>query len=419
MEELGAREREEEHRPVGHVRDQVLDQIEQRIIGPVRVLEHDHERIAIGQFLDESARRELQVDRVVSRVIETEAHQQREVSRRVRCLAIEGQRGHETRELAPRLGGRVVLEDARRARDDLGDGAVRRLLRVREATTPQHPCPAAFELPGRFTAEAGLPDAGWTDHGDQMRLVPRDDPFPGIADDLQLSPPTDERGSREPAGRLLHHSRTSQPGAHGLALALGSDRVDLVEGEDALHEPMGLLADDDTSGGRGRLQPGGGVHDVAGRKRLPGRRVERDDGFARAHRCPDPEAELGTDPVQLLDPLERVERGANGAFGVIVVGQGRSEHRHHRVADELLHDAAEPLDAVAELLVVSPVQIPDVFGVGAIRALRRADHVNEQHRDELPLIVGTATAQLRTARGAEPRVRRRLRSATGTAHAAS
>ena len=138
-----------------------------------------------------------------------------------------------------------------------------------------------------------------------------------------------------------------------------------------------------------------------------------------AHRRADLEAELGSDPVQLLDPFERVERGANGALGVIVVREGRAEHRHHRVADELLHHAAEPLDAVAELLVVPPVQIPDVFGVGAIRALRRADHVDEQHRDELPLIVRTAPAQLRTARGAEPRVRRRLRSAAGTAHAAS
>ena len=191
-------------------------------------------------------------------------------------------------------------------------GAVRRLLRVREAATPQHPRPAAFELRGRLSAESRLPDAGWSDHGDQMRLVPRDDPLPGIADDLQLPSPTDERGPREPSGGRLHHGRTSQPGAQGLALALRSDRVDLVVGEDALREPMGLLADDDTSGGRGRLQPGGGVHDVAGRERLPGRRVERDDGFARAHRGPNPEAELrdgsGSAPRSLRERRARRER---------------------------------------------------------------------------------------------------------------
>jgi putative nucleotidyltransferase with HDIG domain len=179
---------------------------------------------------------------------------------------------------------------------------------------------------------------------------------------------------------------------------------------------MGPLAYDDTSGGRGRLQPGGCVHDVARRERLPGRRVERDDGFSRGDGRADLEAELGTDPVQLLDPLQRIERGANGSFGVIVVGQGRSEHRHHRVADELLHDAAEPLDAVAELLVVPAVQIPDVFGVGAICALRGADHVDEQHGHELPLFVWPSVAQLGAARRTEPRTRRCLRSATGTAH---
>ena len=45
--------------------------------------------------------------------------------------------------------------------------------------------------------------------------------------------------------------------------------------------------------------------------------------------------------------LDEVERGANGALGVVLVGGGRAPQRHDRIADELLDDAAVPVDDLA------------------------------------------------------------------------
>ncbi len=74
--------------------------------------------------------------------------------------------------------------------------------------------------------------------------------------------------------------------------------------------------------------------------------------------------------VQLLDPLERAERRSDGALGIVIPRQRRAEHGHHGIADELLHDPAEPLDPVAELVEVETVQRANVFGIGAVGTSR-------------------------------------------------
>jgi hypothetical protein len=56
--------------------------------------------------------------------------------------------------------------------------------------------------------------------------------------------------------------------------------------------------------------------------------------------------------VELLDGVAGGERSANGALGVVLVSDRRSEDGHHGVADELLHRAAEALDLEAQARVV-------------------------------------------------------------------
>ena len=55
---------------------------------------------------------------------------------------------------------------------------------------------------------------------------------------------------------------------------------------------------------------------------------------------PDPNLELALFGERVSDG----ERGADGALGIVLVCDRRAEHRHDRVADELLDGAAEALE---------------------------------------------------------------------------
>ena len=57
VEELGAGEADDQHGSVTHPVGEVLDQVEQRRLGPVHVLEHEDERRLAGERLDELAYR--------------------------------------------------------------------------------------------------------------------------------------------------------------------------------------------------------------------------------------------------------------------------------------------------------------------------------------------------------------------------
>ena len=55
LQELGARGREYEQRNAARPLDQLVDELQQRIVGPVQILEHEHERPLLGQRLEEAA----------------------------------------------------------------------------------------------------------------------------------------------------------------------------------------------------------------------------------------------------------------------------------------------------------------------------------------------------------------------------
>ena len=61
------------------------------------------------------------------------------------------------------------------------------------------------------------------------------------------------------------------------------------------------------------------------------------------------------------------ERGAHGSLGVVLVGDGSAEQRHHRVADELLHGAAVTLELGAQARVIGREQLLDVLRVHRLR----------------------------------------------------
>ena len=95
-------------------------------------------------------------------------------------------------------------------------------------------------------------------------------------------------------------------------------------------------------------------------------------------------AEVGRADVRPQIPHEsrELERGANGAFGVVLVRDRRSPHGHDGVADELLDHAAVALDDPAALVEVAREELPDVLGVARLRERREPDQIDEEHRDE-------------------------------------
>ena len=102
------------------------------------------------------------------------------------------------------------------------------------------------------------------------------------------------------------------------------------------------------------------------------------------------------------------------------MGSGRPEQRHDRIADELLHGAAEALELGPQADVVRRKPRADVLRVHLLGLRGRADDVGEEDGDELPFLGRRLRSKRRAAREAEFRdVRVVLSAARANGHAAS
>ncbi len=139
------------------------------------------------------------------------------------------------------------------------------------------------------------------------------------------------------------------PYSQGLGLPLGLDRRRFGVLDRSNCRLERLRRDEDAVDRRGRLQASCGVHDVTGRQRLTGFRsgVESDQRFAGG----DPDAKLDAFRFGVVSDGER---SPYSALRVVLVGDGRSEERHHRVPDELLDRAAVALELLLQPRVVRP-----------------------------------------------------------------
>ena len=90
--------------------------------------------------------------------------------------------------------------------------------------------------------------------------------------------------------------------------------------------------------------------------------------------------------VQLLDGVAGGERGSHRALGVVLVGDGRAENGHDRIADELLHGAAEALDLRAQARVVRGEHRAHVLRVELLGPPCEAHEVGEEDRHDLAFL---------------------------------
>ncbi len=79
------------------------------------------------------------------------------------------------------------------------------------------------------------------------------------------------------------------------------------------------------------------------------------------------------------DAPHQLETGTHRPLGVVLVRRGHAPHRHHGVADELLHAAAVAADDPAALVEVRRLQLLHVLLVAGLSQRGEADEVPEQH----------------------------------------
>jgi len=137
-------------------------------------------------------------------------------------------------------------------------------------------------------------------------------------------------------------------------------------------EPFGHRTDEDLAAARRLLESLGRVHRVT--RDECRQRVARDD-----HAGVDPDAE---DEV-IGRGLHR-EPGPHRAQRVVLVRLRQPEHRHHGVADELLHGAAVCLDSVSHRVVPRAHELPERLGVELFSNGGGTGEVAEEDAHRLP-----------------------------------
>jgi hypothetical protein len=234
-----------------------------------------------------------------------------------------------------------------------------------------------LELP----REARLADPGHTDDGDEARALVVRGRVEKVFDKPELAVAAHERrleGGRTSLASSRAHDTRGPPELDRLCLPLQLVRARLLVGDRGLGCALGRLADEDRARLRRALHPRGGVHEVA-RDQPLAVRADRDGSLAREDACP--RAQVGR--AELLaedgDAGDEVERGSNGALGVVLLGNRGSPHGHHRVADELLDGAAVALDDLSSAVEVPGQELARLLGVTVFGCARETDEVCEEH----------------------------------------
>ena len=348
LDQLRPGERDHVDRVVPRPLQQVLDEIEQRLVRPLHVLEREHGRVDVGEPLEEQPPGREQL-LPVARLLVAEAEQLREPRLHERTL-LRVEKVFLERRLQLGQGGLwiVVLRDQAPHPHHVRQRPVGHALAVGKAaaTVPvddlRDPVEVLVELPH----EPGLPDPRDPGHRDQVRLLLLGADVEEILDLAQLAVSSDE-GGLEPMGfqgaGTPRDDPQRLPQLRLALLPLELERPGVLVDDRRLGRPARRLADQNTARLRSRLDPRSGVDDIARDHPLADRR-EVHRRLAGQHARSRPQAFRTHLLAEGRHGSDEIERRTDGALG-IVFGRGRRPpHRHHRVPDELLDRAAVQLD---------------------------------------------------------------------------
>ncbi len=294
--------------------------------------------------------------------------------------------------------GRIAGDDAEAFGEHAAEEAVGHGLRGRRGTTPQQPdvvgsCrqPRLEVAEQSRLAHPGVPDdAG---HGQPTGGAVTVRPGAGdvverLLQPAQLEVPADGPGGDpfEPAG--LRPVGRRPPGQRQVRIdrlryPLEPELFDLAQGERALHQLTGVVGQENAPGWSGRLETSGPVDDLAHHHHVtPGPVVHlahHDVAGVDSH--PHLERDAVTVLqllVEVVQPIVHGKRRSHGPVGVVLAGSVHAEHRHHRVADELLDDAALVLDATRPNSEILCDDRAHVFRIELTREHGEVDQVGEQ-----------------------------------------
>jgi hypothetical protein len=173
-------------------------------------------------------------------------------------------------------------------------------------------------------------------------------------------------------------------GRDGSTLALDG-QVDRFDRDCVAHEPLRFRPDQDLARVGVLLEARRDVDGVARCERL----ALADHHFARV----DTDAHL---ELERCDGLAHLDRRAHGPQRIVLVRGGDAEHRHHRVADELLDRAPVAFEHLTQRGVVALHRRPVGLRIEALAERRRSGEVAEEDGDRLAQLPG---ACLRLQRG--------------------
>ncbi len=240
----------------------------------------------------------------------------------------------------------------------------------------------AVDVLGQLPSHPALADTGYA----RDRHEPRPLVAGGGEDDLAQQPElvvaTDE-GRLDlvapAAAATLGDDPEGTERRHRRDLALQHLVAGGLEGDGRIRCLLGLLADQHGARRGHALEARRGVDDVARDETLVGR-ADGHGGLAGQDSCTCLEA-----GAEGTDAIDEVQRRADRAFRVVVVGDRCAPDRHHRVADELLDGAAVPADDLLAVLEVARQQIAHGLRVAALGEGREADEVGEHDGHQAPL----------------------------------
>ena len=380
---------------------QLLEEVEQGVVGPVQVLQHQHQRPPVGQPVQEAP---PGGERLVAPAVPVGGGHGAALGRAGELVPLADQPAQVPRD--PVDGGRVVghgvgdhpgqaagdpvgrvgLEDAGLGLDDLGQGPVGHpaagggaaLVPGRGAALPPGDQVAVgVEGPPELGHQPGLADAGRAEQGDEPGAALGLGPLERLQQDAQLAVAADQR--HRPGGQGVHPGAVARlqraPHAHRLGPPGQGEQAGRAVADRPLGGAAGRLRHQHGPARGGLLEPGADGHRVARDPRAVG-----DQGLAGGHG--DPQLRPATGPGE---GVADGQGGPDGPLGVVLAGLGDPEGGHGDAADGVLDGAAEALDLGPDPVQVAVEHAGDVLGVAFPGLAERLVDLGEQHRDELAL----------------------------------
>ena len=359
LEQLLTRNAQEEDRAVARQVGDVLDEVEEELLCPLDVVEHDDLGPLGGSRFQQLPKREL------------------------------------------RLHGRAAdhcLGLRTRGEQDLHQRPVGDVVAVGQAARAQH-VGGVTHVRNELGHETRLSDAGGPEQREQMACALRDGVLEVAGEARQLSLAPDERRiepTRDGVGRKIDGNEPV--GGHRLALSLELERLQRFDDDRVPNESQGRSPDQYVSGRCCLLQARRHVNGVTGDERLS---LAGDDPS-----CVDARSERERDPelvAQGGDPIADLGGRAYRPVRIVLVRSRDSEDGHHRVADELLDGSAVTFDDAANLVEVAAHRTPQALRIELLAERGRAGDVAEEDRHRLAHLPRPYCAsQLCAARPAEP-----------------